>query len=45
VKEMEDSDKVGTTVRFKPDDTIFETIEFSQTVETARMKQSAYLTP
>lgn len=45
VTEMEDSDKVWTTVRFKPDATIFETIEFSQTVETARMKQSAYLTP
>ena len=45
VTEMEDSDKVWTTVRFKPDATIFETTEFSQTVETARMKQSAYLTP
>ncbi len=45
VTEMEDSDKVGTSVTFMPDSTIFETIEFSQIVEIARMKQSAYLTP
>jgi DNA gyrase/topoisomerase IV subunit B len=28
-----------------PDDTIFETIEFSEENEIARMKQAAYLTP
>ena len=28
-----------------PDGTIFETLEFSETAEIARMKQAAYLTP
>ena len=28
-----------------PDSTIFETVEFSQSIEIARMKQAAYLTP
>ena len=28
-----------------PDPLIFETVEFSQSTEIARMKQSAYLTP
>ena len=28
-----------------PDGTIFETLEFNETSETARMKQAAYLTP
>jgi DNA gyrase/topoisomerase IV subunit B len=28
-----------------PDDQIFETLEFSESVEVARIKQSAYLTP
>jgi hypothetical protein len=28
-----------------PDDTIFETVEFSEANEIARMKQAAYLTP
>ncbi|MCF7834561.1 DNA gyrase subunit B [Candidatus Gracilibacteria bacterium] len=40
-----DTDKTGTTVSFKPDDTVFETLDFSESVEIARMKQSAYLTP
>ncbi len=40
-----DTDKVGTTVKFMPDSSIFETIEFSQITELARMKQAAYLTP
>ncbi len=43
--EVGTSDKVGTTVRFMPDATVFETIEFSQAIEIARMKQSAYLSP
>lgn len=45
LQEMWDTDKIGTTVKFMPDTTIFETIEFSQIIEIARMKQSAYLAP
>lgn len=45
IQDQGESDKVGTTVMFMPDDTIFETVEFSQGIEIARMKQSAYLTP
>jgi len=28
-----------------PDDQIFETLEFSESIEVARIKQAAYLTP
>jgi len=45
LQEQWETDKVWTTVRFMPDSKIFETIEFSQSIELARMKQSAYLTP
>lgn len=45
IQDMGESDKAGTSVKFMPDATIFETIEFSQSIEIARMKQSAYLTP
>ena len=45
IQEIGESDKVGTTVKFKPDAVIFETVEFSQAIEVARMKQSAYLSP
>ena len=45
LQELWETDKVGTTVKFKPDATIFETVEFSQAIEIARMKQSAYLSP
>jgi len=45
LQEIGESDKMGTTVKFKPDATIFETVEFSQSIEIARMKQSAYLSP
>jgi len=45
IKEVGESDKMGTTVKFKPDATVFETVEFSQSIEIARMKQSAYLSP
>jgi len=45
IQEIWETDKVGTTVKFKPDSTVFETVEFSQSIELARMKQSAYLTP
>ena len=40
-----DTDKTGTSVTFMPDGMIFETLEFSETAEVARMKQAAYLTP
>ena len=40
-----DTDKTGTSVTFMPDGTIFETLEFSEAAEVARMKQAAYLTP
>ena len=45
LQDLGESDKVGTSVKFMPDATIFETTEFSQSIEIARMKQSAYLTP
>lgn len=45
IQEIGESDKLGTTVKFKPDATIFETVEFNQAIEIARMKQSAYLSP
>ncbi|MCX6824091.1 MAG: DNA gyrase subunit B [candidate division SR1 bacterium] len=45
IQEIGESDKMGTTVKFKPDATVFETVEFSQSIEIARMKQSAYLSP
>ena len=45
IKEVGESDKMWTTVKFKPDATVFETVEFSQSIEIARMKQSAYLSP
>lgn len=40
-----ETDREGTIVKFKPDDKIFETIEFISGTELARLKQSAYLTP
>lgn len=45
LKIIGDTDKTGTSVTFMPDGTIFETLEFSETAEVARMKQAAYLTP
>lgn len=45
LEDLGESDKVGTTVKFMPDSTIFETVDFSQSIEIARMKQAAYLTP
>lgn len=35
----------GTVVSFKPDATIFDSIEFTEEAEILRMKQGAYLTP
>ena len=40
-----ETDRTWTSVTFKPDATIFETVEFSEENEIARMKQAAYLTP
>ena len=45
LKIIGEPDKTGTSVTFMPDGTIFETLEFSETAEVARMKQAAYLTP
>lgn len=38
-----DSDSHGTTVRFKPDETIFETVEFSYETLSKRFEELAYL--
>ena len=35
----------GTSVSWKPDDTVFETLEFSEATEISRMKHGAYSTP
>lgn len=45
LKEMGDTDVNGTTIRFKPDHLMFETLEFGLSTEIARMKNAAYLTP
>jgi DNA gyrase subunit B len=45
LKEIGESDKNGTTVYFKPDGTVFETLDFVLGTEVARMKNAAYLTP
>ncbi len=45
VKEIGESNIEGTTIRFKPDSTIFETTDFGLATEITRMKNAAYLTP
>ncbi len=40
-----ETDKTWTTVKYLPDDTVFETIELDAVKEFSRMKYSAYLTP
>lgn len=45
VKETGDTEYTGTSVTFKPDAEIFETVEFSQANILQRVKQAAYLTP
>lgn len=45
LKEAGDTDVNGTTVHFKPDDTVFETTDFVLQTEIQRMKNAAYLTP
>jgi DNA gyrase subunit B len=43
VKTLGDSDKRGTQVTFKPDGTIFETLEYSFTTLAARIRELSYL--
>ncbi len=45
LKEIGDTEVNGTTVHFKPDGTVFETLDFILSTEIARMKNAAYLTP
>jgi DNA gyrase subunit B len=45
VKVIWDTDKHGTTIMFIPDNTIFDTMEFSAHTLGARLKHAAYLTP
>ena len=40
-----ETDKNGTVIMFTPDDTIFDTMEFSYHTIATRMKHAAYLTP
>jgi DNA gyrase subunit B len=40
-----DTDVTGTTITFIPDDTIFDTMEFSYNTLATRIKNAAYLTP
>jgi len=40
-----ETERNGTIVSFKPDNTIFETVEFNQDTIIQRVKQAAYLTP
>ncbi len=40
-----DTEVTGTTVHFKPDATVFETVDFFLGTEISRMKNAAYLTP
>lgn len=43
VKVIGESDRTGTIVTFRPDDTIFETTEFKYEVLAARLREMAYL--
>lgn len=43
LQEMGESDSHGTTVRFKPDESIFETMEFSYETLKKRFEEIAYL--
>ena len=45
VKVVGETSKRWTFVKFKPDSTIFETIKFSYSVVSTRLRQAAYLTP
>ncbi|NQX83944.1 MAG: type IIA DNA topoisomerase subunit B [Mycoplasmataceae bacterium] len=41
--ERGETNETGTTVRFKPDPEIFETVEFDEAIILGRLKQTAYL--
>ncbi len=43
VKEIGNSDKTGTHITFKPDSTIFTTVEYSFDIIAARLRELAYL--
>ena len=43
LKELGTSKKTGTTIRFKPDDEIFETLEFSYETLATRLREQAFL--
>jgi len=43
LKKLEKTNKIGTTVRFLPDDEVFQTTNFSYTTIVERMQESAFL--
>jgi len=43
IKEIGESDKTGTTIKFKPDDNVFETVVFSFDVLSKRLRELAFL--
>ncbi|MCX8110128.1 MAG: DNA gyrase subunit B, partial [Syntrophorhabdaceae bacterium] len=43
LKVIGDTDKTGTKIRFKPDKTLFETIEFSSEILAHRMREISFL--
>jgi DNA gyrase subunit B len=45
VEVVGETDKQGTTITFVPDETIFDTTEFSYHTIASRLKHAAYLTP
>ncbi|MFC7154614.1 DNA topoisomerase (ATP-hydrolyzing) subunit B [Halomarina halobia] len=45
VREMDAAEETGTTIRFWPDDDIFETVEFSYTTLESRLRELAFLNP
>ncbi len=45
LQEVWETDKTWTLMQFKPDKKMFETVDFSYTSISSRLRQSAYLTP